>query len=249
MHAYFERRYVASNIILAVAGNFAWPHLLALAEKHCGDWQQRPRRPARSPRDPRFRRFQSAHQGQGHPGARACSSPRVRRPSRLCVTPPTPWPWLIGDDSGSRLYWALIDPGLADSADSSFQDYQGTGSFFTSFSCEPDQTEENLAIVLDVLREVQRKGITEEELHQAKSKIGSRVVRGNERPMGRMQAIGMTWTYLHEYRTVDDELKAFDSVSLQSVREVLNRYPVDRVTTLALGPLASLAGRGATARW
>ena len=48
---------------------------------------------------------------------------------------------------------------------------------------------------------MQREGITEEELHQAKSKILSRVVRGSERPMGRMQAIGMAWTYLHEYRT------------------------------------------------
>src|SRR5205823_10892599 len=94
----------------------------------------------------------------------------------------------IGDDSGSRLYWALVDPGLADSADCSFHDYEGTGSFYTSFSCEPGQTEENLAIVLKVLSEVQRDGVTEDELRQAKSKIGSRVVRGSERPMGRMQA-------------------------------------------------------------
>jgi predicted Zn-dependent peptidase len=66
------------------------------------------------------------------------------------------------------------------------------------------------------------------------------VVRGSERPMGRMQAIGMTWTYLNQYRSVDDELKAFEAVTLKSIREVLDRYPVDQVTTLALGPLASL---------
>ena len=48
---------------------------------------------------------------------------------------------IIGDDSGSRLYWALVDPGLADSADMSFHDYEGTGSYFTSFSCEPDNTQ------------------------------------------------------------------------------------------------------------
>jgi hypothetical protein len=32
-------------------------------------------------------------------------------------------------------------------------------------------------------------------------------------------------------------LKAFDAVTLESIREVLNRYPVDQFTTLALGPL------------
>ena len=88
---------------------------------------------------------------------------------------------------------------------------------------------------------MQRTGITEEELQQAKSKIGSRVVRGSERPMGRMQAIGMSWTYLHQYRTVDDDLKAFDAVTLQTIREVLDQYPLDELTTLALGPLEKTA--------
>ena len=91
---------------------------------------------------------------------------------------------------------------------------------------------------------MQRKGITEEELQQAKSKIGSRVVRGSERPMGRMQAIGMSWTYLHQYRTVDDELNAFDAVTLKSIREVLDRYSLEQVTTLALGPLETLSQKG-----
>jgi predicted Zn-dependent peptidase len=94
-----------------------------------------------------------------------------------------------------------------------------------------------LEITAKILREVRQNGITEDELRQAKSKIGSRVVRGSERPMGRMQAIGMTWTYLQTYRTVDQELKAFDSVSLKTIREVLDRYPIDRFTTLALGPM------------
>jgi predicted Zn-dependent peptidase len=146
----------------------------------------------------------------------------------------------VGDDSGSRLYWALVDPGLAESADMSFHEYEGTGSFYTSFSCGPERAAEDLAIVQDILRDVQRKGITAEELHQAKSKIGSRVVRGSERPMGRMQAIGMAWTYLGRYRSVDDELRAFDAVTLDAIREVLDRYPIDQVTTLALGPLKEL---------
>jgi predicted Zn-dependent peptidase len=39
---------------------------------------------------------------------------------------------------------------------------------------------------------------------------------------------------------VDDELKAFDAVTLDSIRAVLERYPLDQFTTLALGPLKSL---------
>jgi hypothetical protein len=57
-----------------------------------------------------------------------------------------------------------------------------------------------------------------------------------------MQAIGASWTYLGEYRSVDDELKAFDAVTLEPIRDVLDRYPIDEATTLALGPLKELPG-------
>src|SRR5439155_18193256 len=38
MHSYFERRYVAPNITVAAGGNFDWPQLVDLVEKHCGRW-------------------------------------------------------------------------------------------------------------------------------------------------------------------------------------------------------------------
>ena len=71
-----------------------------------------------------------------------------------------------------------------------------------------------------ILGEVQRDGITAEELKLAKSKIASRVVRGSERPMGRMQAIAAAWTYTGEYRDVDTELANYDAVTLADVRPV-----------------------------
>ena len=135
-----------------------------------------------------------------------------------------------------------MDPGLADSADSSYYENDGAGCAYTSFSCEPERAEGNLAIVRKVLAEVQRDGITADELQTAKSKIASRVVRGSERPMGRMQAIAAAWAYTGEYRDVDTELANFEAVSLAEVRAYLDRYPIDRSTVVAFGPLESLAG-------
>ncbi len=239
MHEYFSRRYVAPNITVVAAGHFDWNDLVKLVREQCGGWNTGPvgRLGIRETRGTgAFKTVTKDKVTQEHvflisPGPPADSVLRYSADTLALA---------VGDDSGSRLYWALVDPGLADSADCSFHDYEGAGSFYTSMSCEPGRTEENLQIVLSVLRDVQQKGITEDELRQAKSKIGSRVVRGSERPMGRMQAIGMAWTYLHQYRTVDDELRAFDAVTLDSIREVLQRYPIDWVTTLALGPLKKL---------
>jgi predicted Zn-dependent peptidase len=130
---------------------------------------------------------------------------------------------------------------LAEGADTGFHEYEGTGAFLTMVSCDPEKAGENLQSVKEILAAVQRDGVTAEELHQAKSKIGSRVVRGSERPGGRMQAIGAAWTYLGAYRSVDDELKAFDAVTVPAIRDVLDRFPLDQVTELALGPLKELA--------
>lgn len=243
MYEYFRRRYVAPNITVVAAGHFDWAQLAALVRDKCGGWEsgavgRKGVRPARG--SGAFEVMSRGKVSQEHvflisPGP-AADSPMRYAADTLALA--------VGDDSGSRLYWALVDPGHADSADTGFHDYEGAGSFFTSFSCDPGKTQKNLAVVLGVLRTVQADGISEEELHQAKSKILSRVVRGSERPMGRMQAIGMSWTYLGKYRTVGEEIQSFDEVTLKSIRKLLDRYPLDRVTTLALGPLKKLRQPG-----
>ena len=240
MVGYHARRYVAPNVLAAAAGNFDWERFVDLVAAACGSWERGPVgrqdvRPAAGTRRPHLipkEKVAQEHVVLMSP-APAADDPLRHSADTLALA--------LGDDSGSRLYWALVDPGLAESADTSFHEYEGTGSFYTMFSCDPERAAENLATVQDILRDVQTNGITAEELQQAKSKIGSRVVRGSERPMGRMQAIGMAWTYLGRYRSVDDELRAFDAVTLESVRDVLDRYPIDQVTSLALGPLKELA--------
>ncbi len=239
MDGYFKRRYVPSNITAVAAGNYDWDAFIKTLDKHCGSWE-RGAAPRDDIRDTRgLKKLEVVTKDsvfQEHVfallPAPAADSLQRHAADTLAM--------ILGDDSNSRFYWALIDTGLAESADFGFHEFEGTGSFIVSLSCDPESTKDNLSIIEKVLQETQKEGVTEEELQQAKSKIQSRVVRGSERPMGRMQAIGMSWSYLKEYRSVDDELEAFDRVNLQSIREVLDAYPLDLVTTLAYGPLSKL---------
>jgi len=66
------------------------------------------------------------------------------------------------------------------------------------------------------------------------------VVRGNERPMGRMGSLSFSWHYLNEYRTADDDLAAIDSVTLKDIRTLLDAYPIDKPTVVAFGPVAEM---------
>jgi predicted Zn-dependent peptidase len=239
MHSYFQRRYVPGNIAVVAAGNFAWGDLVGLAKKHCGGW---------------------AKGAEGHPGKRAApgsgafevmSKEKVTQEHVVLIWPGPPvrspmryaadiLATVLGDDSGSRLYWALVDPGLAESADCSFHEYHDSGAYFISFCCEPERTAKNLAIIQGILRLTQEEGISDEELHQAKSKVLSRVVRSGERPMGRMMAVGMQHVYWNAYHTVDEELGHFAEVNQKKISQVLKSYPLDETTTLALGPLKRL---------
>ncbi len=239
MADYFRRRYVAPNVTACAAGNFDWQQFVALVEEKCRGWETGPVR------------RENVRPAAGSGGFKVVCKEKTTQEHVILVGegPSADSPLrhavctlalALGDDTGSRLYWSLIDPGLADSADATLDESEGTGAMFVSFSSEPDRADENLAIVRGVLEEVQRDGITEEELRQAKSKILSRMVRGSERPMGRMNAVGMSWTYLGKYRSVDDELQAFDAVTLKSVREALDRFPLTRMTTLGYGPLSTL---------
>ncbi len=58
---------------------------------------------------------------------------------------------ILGDHTGSRLYWTLIDPGHADGAELSYQDYNQAGAFFTFLSCEPESTQANLGRIAEGL--------------------------------------------------------------------------------------------------
>ena len=240
MAGYFDRRYIAPNITVSIAGNFDWEEMIRLVEQRCGSWPTgaAPRenvRPAVA--NPRIQSMKKDGIAQEHvllisPG------PGTEDPLRYAADTLS---MVLGDSTGSRLYWDLVDPGLAESADVSFHDYQGTGSFFTSFSSDPEDTEEILSRIGAIFADVQKKSVTADELHTAKSKVLSRVVRASERPMGRMQAIGMTWTYLGVYRSVDDELRSFESVDLAQVREVLDRYSLLTPSIFTLGPLEKVA--------
>ncbi|HEY1375680.1 MAG TPA: pitrilysin family protein [Gemmataceae bacterium] len=239
MAAYHARRYVAPNVTVAAAGRFDFERLVDLVAKACGTWEAglvgrqgvRPTAGSRQSRVVPKERFLQEQLVLMSPGP-AADDPLRHAAATLAL--------ILGDDSGSRLYWALVDTGLAEGADTGFHEYEGTGAFLTMVSCDPERAGEDMEIVKGILAEAERDGVTAEELHQAKSKIGSRVVRGSERPAGRMQALGAAWTYLREYRSVDDDLKAFDAVTLDSIREVLDRYPIDQTTTLALGPLKEI---------
>ncbi len=147
---------------------------------------------------------------------------------------------VLGDDSGSRLYWEVVDPGLAEHASLSHGEHQGAGTMMTYLCCEPQEAAGNLRRILDVYRRAEADGVTTAELEQAKSKIRSRLVLSSERPRGRLFAVGNDWVYRREYCSIEVDLAAVAAITVADVNAILAKYPLTRATTVAIGPLAEL---------
>jgi predicted Zn-dependent peptidase len=238
MRDYFARRYSPSNIVLAFAGNADWHALVNLAETHCGTWQGGPasREAVGHHGTGSFRTILRADDQQQTMVA-VCDGPPLESTDRyaahLLAT-------ILGDHTGSRLYWSLIDPGLADGAELSYQDYNQAGAFFTFLSCEPDSAQANLGRIAEMYKTAIASGLAEQELNQAKNKVLARSVLRSERPMGRLASLGFHWMYRRAYITVEQELDAFSDVTLDDLHRVMHQWPLWPLTVVSVGPKTEL---------
>jgi len=235
---YFERRYSPRNMVLAAAGNVAFDALILQAQNYCGRWQM-----FDAPRELPLARPRSGFQVIHKPLAvqqyvvQLAAAPSAtddgRYAARLLAT-------IIGDETGSRLFWELIDTGLAEYAAISTQEYQGAGVFYIGMSCLPEEAQSNLRRLSDLFAKLEADGITAEELSQAQNKVCASIVLQAERPTNRMFSIGSSWLQRRQYKTVREAVEAYRRVTLDDLHRVLKKYPLSQTATVAIGPLTEL---------
>ena len=144
---------------------------------------------------------------------------------------------VLGDADGSRLYWALVDPGLADEADFSYISQDGIGYYFAFASCDAQRAEQVEQILLETIDQYAG-GIDPEEIERAKNKTATEATLQGESPGGRMRGLGGQWTYLGKYIPLADEIARVMRVSAEDVRELVTDLPFTPRTIVRLGPQA-----------
>ncbi len=240
MRAYHRGRYAAGNVALVAAGRVDFPALIAAARRATADWPSgapgRTKRAAATRTE--FLAIEKKSAVQQYAVGMA-EGPNASDPLRYAAKLLA---MVLGDDTGSRLFWELVDPGLAETVSLSHHEYEEAGIFAAYLCCDPENAEENLRRIAEVCRQVQREGIRPDELAQAKSKVGSRIVLLGERPRSRLFLVGSDWIERREYNSVQDDLRAVAAVTLDDVSRVLARFPLTRQTLVTIGPLAAVAG-------
>jgi predicted Zn-dependent peptidase len=238
MGSYFEQRYSPGNMVLTAAGNVDFDALINTAKQMCGQWPSFPvtRETSRAEPHDGFLNLHKETATQQYLVQIAngpAADDHQRYAARLLAT-------IFGDDSGSRLYWEMIETGLAEYAGLDCYEFQGTGIFMTYLCGAPEDAQQILQHATDMKHRLQEDGVSEEELAQAKSKTCSHVVLSSERPMHRLYAVGANWLQRGEYRTVSDVVDAYQAVTVADIREILDTFPLTEETTVTIGPLKQM---------
>ena len=235
MRSYFAKRYAPNNIVLACAGNFDWDHIRSLAANSCSDWQQQTvgRKLDHSEGSKKEERVEKANLAREHiclmSAGVSAQDPRRFAASLLGT--------IIGDDVGSRFFWELVDKALAEAASMQFGAMDGTGAFCSYIRCSSGNVTKVLDIVKSIFSALAESGITEDELTKAKNKILSALVIKNELPMGRLVDLGFNWTYLQEYRKIEDDVSAIKAVTVDDINSLIEQFRPGDFTQLSLGPV------------
>lgn len=242
MRDYHRRRYGPGTVVLAASGAVDFPALVESARRLCGEWEPVPahdRRVADAPRTPAdggLERIVRPSATLAY-AVRMAAGPTETDPDRYAAKLLSV---VLGDSSGSRLYWALVDGGDAEQASLGHQDFLDAGLFVTQLSCDAADADDLLARILDIYAQARDGGIDTREFTQARNKLAGRVVLGGERPRRRLFDVGLEWSHSRTYRSVADTLGIVESLSLDDVQRVLSTWAPDGpAATVLAGPDAA----------
>lgn len=236
MLRYFERRYAPNNMVVALTGNYDWDAAVAQIEEVCSAWptgdQSRTLQP---PLPLNHERMQPDPKRDRVYICMVAPAPAAQDERRYAARVLAQ---VVGGGDGSRLYWALVHPGLADSADMSYDEEDGAGAFYVFATCDPARTTEVLDLIRTTLHTVQREGLTDDEVVRARRKLASGLVLRAETPMGRLTSVGFDWVYRRQIEPLNDLVDRLLAVSSDETTTLLGDKPFDTLTVVSLGPLA-----------
>ena len=233
MKRYFDARYSADNTVVALAGRMDFNRVCDQIEKLCGSWTNTgATRDSTAPKlaGGRFE-MRDAKVNRAY-WLGMCRAPAMTDDRRFAAAMLAQ---IFGAPDNSRLHWSLIEPGIAEEAQSSFDPHDGFGEFFVYASGDPDRLDEIESVITREMKSF-ADSLTQEDLDRVINKVAAQATIGGEKPHDRMHRLGRLWTYLGEYTPLERDIDRLSRVTLGDLRDIIASYPLEPVTVGRLLP-------------
>jgi predicted Zn-dependent peptidase len=222
MQEYFDHRYSADNTIITMSGNIDFDAMVETITNRCGAWQKTG-----------ATREQVAVSRTG--GICEVTIPQLRQHYVIMAMPSvtaqdelryasTALASILGGGDGSRLYWSLVDKGLAEEAGANVDPSDGYGEQLAYAVCTPENAKQVTEILQDELSNITSE-LTEADLARVVAKAATSAAVGSEIPAGRMQRLGSLLTTTGIYSSLEEELQKLESLVIDDLREAAAAFP------------------------
>jgi predicted Zn-dependent peptidase len=237
MWEYFRQRYAPDNMLLIVAGRVDPRQIIGLAEDLCGSW---PASGTASRRDPpalragvdvlQVDRFKQQIVCLTHHSVSAADD-LAETASAACT--------ILGGDN-SRFFWNIVQAGISPRAGAHHLEYTDCGAVLLYGACQPDKVERLVDAMRREAKLVCSDRVQEHEVERVKNRRRTGLALESEAPYHRLTHLMDDMEYRGAPRTVDQMLADVDAVSVDTILEYFQRFPIS-----AGGHLASVGPR----RW
>jgi predicted Zn-dependent peptidase len=242
LHSFHLRRYTPERMVVAVAGNVDHDEVVGLVREYFGARMVR----GRESMPPR----RGSGRITGPPTLQLIT--RDAEQTHLCLgvrTPGRHWEnrWALsvlnmalGGGLSSRLFQQIRESrGLAYSVYSTVDTFSDSGALSVYAGCLPERFDEVVRVTTEVLEQVARDGITEDECRIAKGSLRGGLVLGLEDSGSRMNRIGRSELNYGEHRSIERTLAQIEAITLDEVNAVARRLLNRSFGAAVLGPVQS----------
>jgi predicted Zn-dependent peptidase len=233
MVEYFRSRYSADNTTVALAGRVDFDAACELIERDCGAWEATGAIRSYPPLRLRERRFDIGSSSvTRHYAIMVAPAPSVQDERRYAAAILAQ---ILGAPVGSRLYWALIETGLAEEAEAQYEPRDQAGELLVHVTCDAADAARVESIVAQQIDELPAT-LQEDDLLRVRSKLATSTTLHGELPAGRMHRIGRMWATTRGYRSLEQELARVGAVTLDDLRALCRDFPARPVVVGRLSP-------------
>ena len=156
--------------------------------------------------------------------------------------------YILTEGRNSRLYQALVESGLASGMSGYAANLIEAGWYELFATAAPGQKLETIEQVLaSEIAKLRDKGVTEEELKQAKAQLSAQVILGNRDITSQAMQLGSDQSTGGDYRFTDRYLAAVQKVSVSDVQRVAQNYLTTAHRTVGFFEPTQLDGQPSTA--
>ena len=244
---YYRSKYQPQDLVVSVAGNIKHRQVVRMVEEALSkdSFLDRANKTSASFIRPdsktkvtgvgkvslTYRKTEQAHLIYGVPGVARNDSRRFA----LSVLASA-----LGGGMSSRMFQEIREKrGLAYSVYAYPQQFAGSGVLTFYVGCKPDKAYEVSALIQQILADVAKNGLTEEEINRAKGSVSGSLVLSQEDTGSRMNRIGKAELVSGKVLSFDEILKEIAAVTPDQIIEIARQSIKVSPTLSIVGPLSS----------